>query len=223
MAPYQIFYCKRWDLLHFFYRENQWSYQSKISGSSGTIYVRWSYVAFWAILQLFLWLLFLQNHIQSFMCGISAQRPHGHSCEMGTSPVGPPPSYPFVRSDKKKHHMKPFKQTNKILLITDHFIWLGLIQLRLSRNSSLPHLLCLQVGWCKTALGHCCCAVSTTLPQRLAAPDSSPGAFRNQANISIFFRQFNQACVSGKMLSAAPQITPKRTDQCNALLTKSEL
>lgn len=133
-----------------------------------------------------------------------------------------PPTHSYALT-KKKHHVKPFKQTNKILLITDHFIWLGLIQLRLSRNSSLPHLLCLQVGWCKTALGHCCCAVYTTLPQRLAAPDSSPGAFRNQANISIFFRQFNQACVSGKMLSAAPQITPKRTDQCNALLTKSEL
>lgn len=118
------------------------------------------------------------------------------------------------------------------LLITNYFIWLSFVQLRLSGISGLHHLLChsplsMQVRWSKIALGHHHCIVSSNLPQRLAAPETSTPAqlgFRNPGQYYIiFFRQFNKVCIPGKMLSTALQITPKRTDQCNALLTRAEL
>lgn len=113
VALYQILYCERRDLFHFFYLENQWSYQSKIPA-----FFFWhnlclvklcsildhfcSYFFGYHFFQTMPWALHPADQLSS----LNAVAPALHCCPHGLKPLlwGSPSSYPFMYWDRKKLH-----------------------------------------------------------------------------------------------------------------------
>lgn len=144
VALYQILCCERWDLFHFFYLENQWSYQSKISGCF--FFLFWHnlcLVKLCSILDHFcnslVKLPFPPNHIPE-LCTRSAQQPQCCSSSSALLPTWPqitPVRVTFLIS----FHVLGQKIVT-FLLITNYIHWWDLIPLWLSCISCLHCLLC---------------------------------------------------------------------------------